>query len=257
MEIKVNNLEFAYSNEKILKDINFTVLKGQCVSILGPNGAGKSTLIKCMDGLLKCKKGEIVIDGKKLSGMSREDIAKKIAYVPQVTASIFPLKVFDMVLLGRRLHMNLKSKKENHLKVLDALKMLSIEHLAMRNFNQLSGGQKQKVVIAKAMAQETEILLLDEAISNLDIRHQLEVMDLVKKLSSEFGITVVMILHDLNIASRFSDKIIILNNGEISANGDAKEVLTKENISSIYGIESYITKIEDKPHIVPLKIRKI
>ena len=257
MKMEISSLEFGYSAETVLSKISFNVKKGEIVSLLGPNGAGKSTLIKCMDGLLKFKKGDIAIDGISIKNMNRNDISKKIAYVPQVTATLFSLKVFDMVMLGRRHYMNIKYKKNDYYKVLNSLKMLNIEHLAMKNFNQLSGGQKQKVIIARAIAQETEIILLDEATSNLDIRHQLEVMEIVNKLSKEFGITIIMILHDLNVASRYSDRIIILNNGGIAAIGTAKEVITEENISLIYGVESHVTNVGDKTHIVPMKITVI
>ena len=257
MTVKVSNLEFGYSFETVLNKISFNINKGEIISILGPNGAGKSTLIKCLDGLLNYKNGNIEIDGKSMKYMKRDEISKKIAYVPQSTSTLFSLRVFDMVMLGRRNYTSLKHKKTDCFKVLEAIKMLNIEHLAMKNFNQLSGGQRQKVIIARAIAQETDIILLDEATSNLDIRHQLEVMEIIKKFSRNFGITIIMILHDLNIASRYSDRIIILKNGDIAAMGSAKEVITEEKISSIYGVESHITNVGDKTHIVPLKVKVI
>ncbi|MEA1974644.1 MAG: ABC transporter ATP-binding protein [Bacillota bacterium] len=257
MTIKVSNLEFGYSFETVLNKISFNINNGEIISILGPNGAGKSTLIKCLDGLLNSTSGDIEINGKNMKYMNRDEISKKIAYVPQATSTLFSLRVFDMIMLGRRNYTSLKNKKTDYFKVLESLKMLNIEHLAMKNFNQLSGGEKQKVILARAIVQETDIILLDEATSNLDIRHQLEVMEIIKKLSRNFGITIIMILHDLNIASRYSDRIIILNNGDIAAMGIAKEVITEEIISSIYGVESYITNVGDKTHIVPLKVKVV
>lgn len=255
MKIHINEMEFSYSNEKILKGITLEILPGECVSIIGPNGAGKSTLVKCIDRLLIPQKGEVRIDNKIIDDMSREQIAKKLGYVPQSSASLFPLKVFDMVLLGRRPHATWKSSKNDQIKVLNALSLLDIEHLAMKNFNEISGGQQQKVIIARAIAQETEVLLLDEPISNLDIRHQLEVMDMLRELINELGISAVMIVHDLNIAARYSDKIIIMNKGEIIASGTPQEVLTKENIASAYGVEVCVSRIENKPYIVPLRAK--
>lgn len=257
MKIRINDLEFSYAHEVILKSIDLDILPGELVSIIGPNGAGKSTLIKCMEGLLKHQKGEIKIDGSSIRKMNRGQIAKKLGYVPQSSASLFTLKVFDMVLLGRRPHTTWRSSENDQKKVLHALKLLNIEHLAMKNYNELSGGQQQKVIIARAIAQETDVLLLDEATSNLDIRHQLEVMDIMKKLINRLKISVVMIVHDLNIAARYSDKIIIMNEGQIVASGKPEEVLTEENISSVYGVEICISNIENKPYVIPIKARCI
>ena len=257
MKIRVSDLEFGYSSKKILNRISFDINEGEVISLLGPNGAGKSTLIKCMDGLLKYTKGNIEVDNINLKRINRKKISDKIAYVPQATSTLFSLKVFDMVMLGRRRYNNLKHNKADYIKVLDALKMFNIEHLAMEDFNRLSGGQKQKIILARAIAQETKIILLDEAMSNLDIKHQLEVMEIINKLSKEFGITIIMILHDINIATRYSDRIIILNEGEVAAIGEPKEVITKKNISSIFGVDSHITEIGDKPHIVPTKVSVI
>ncbi len=255
MKIQIKDLEFSYSDDKVLKGINLNILPGECLSILGPNGTGKSTLIKCIDGLLKPQKGDIKIDGQNIKDLRREQIAKKLGYVPQSSASLFPLKVFDMVLLGRSPHITWKSTKTDQNKVLKALKMLNIENLAMKNFNEISGGQQQKVIIARALAQETDILLLDEATSNLDIRHQLEVMDIIRKLVDNLGISAVMIVHDLNIAARYSDKIIILNEGKVAVSGKPEDVLTKDNITSTYGVEVSVSKIDNKPCIIPLKAK--
>jgi iron complex transport system ATP-binding protein len=208
-----------------------------------------------MDGLLKPQKGNIIVDDMSIINMKREEISKKIGYVPQSSTSLFMLKVFDMVLLGRRPHTTWRSSDKDKKKVLNALRLLNIEHLAMKNFNELSGGQRQKVIIARAIVQETDVLLLDEATSNLDIRHQLEVMSIIRKLVDDLGISVAMIVHDLNIAARFSDKIIIMNEGKIVACGTPEEVLTEENISSVYGVEICISNIKNKPYVVPLKAK--
>jgi len=255
MRIQIENLEFGYSSKKILKGFSFDVESGELVTILGPNGAGKSTLIKCMDGLLKPQKGDIKFDGESLLNMKREQIAKKIGYVPQSSTSLFPLTVFDMVLLGRRPHMSWGNGENDKRKVLHALEMLNIEDLAMNNFNELSGGQQQKVIIARALAQETEVLLLDEATSNLDIRHQLEVMQIIRRLVEELNILVIMIVHDLNVASRYSDKIIVMKDGKIVVSGIPNEVLTEDTIANVYEVEARVNIVDEKPHIVPLKAK--
>ncbi len=253
--VKADCLEFGYSDTKILNQVTLDVAAGECLSIIGPNGAGKSTLVKCIVGLLSPQKGRVEIEDENLADMKMRDIARKVGYVPQSQLSLFPLKVFDMVLLGRRPHLSWKSSEKDLNKVLESMKVLKVEDLAMRNFNEISGGQQQKVIIARALAQETTILLLDEPISNLDIKHQLEVMELIKRLSEEYRITSIMVVHDLNIAARYSDKIAMMNAGQIVAYGTPEQVLTKENIQEVYDVEVEIGSIQERPCIVPLKTR--
>ncbi len=255
MVVKVDHLEFNYADIRILNKVMLDVASGECISIIGPNGAGKSTLVKCIIGLLSPQKGGIEIDGKNIADMKRVEIARKVGYVPQSQMSLFPLKVFDMVLLGRRPHLSWRSSENDLNKALDALKVLRIEDLAMKNFNEISGGQQQKVIIARALAQETKILLLDEPISNLDIKHQLEVMELIKKLSEKYRITSIMVVHDLNIAARYSDKIAMMDKGQIVAYGTPEQVLTKDNILKVYDVEVEIGNVQERPYIVPLKAR--
>jgi len=255
MRIKTENLEFSYSKKRILNEVNMDVYSGELVSVLGPNGAGKSTLIKCIDGLLKTKKGVLKVNGKNIKSIDRISLAKEIGYVPQTSSTVFPLTVFDMVLLGRRPHQKWNSEDLDRKKVIKALKLMNIEHLAMNHFDQLSGGQQQKVVIARTIAQDTDILLLDEATSNLDIRHQLEVMEIMRDLVDAHGKSVIMIVHDLNIASRYSDRVIIMKNGEVLASGKPHEVITEENINLVYDVEAKISEVEGKPYVLPLKVK--
>ena len=254
MRICVEHLAFNYTSEAILDDMTFNIGGGECVSILGPNGAGKTTLLKCIDGLLQYKRGTIKFGEDNLRKLSRGELSKRVGYVPQATDSLFPVKVFDMVLMGRSPHITWQSSNYDHAKVLTALEKLNIKNLAMKNFNEISGGQQQKVIIARALAQETDILLLDEPISSLDIRHQIEVMDIVRDLVTQLQITAVMVLHDLNIAGRYSDRIIIMHKGRIFAIGPPKEILTKETIAKVYGVEAHVENIAGKPCIVPLRV---
>lgn len=257
MEISIDELEFAYSEVKILNGIDLKIESGECVSLLGPNGTGKSTLVKCILGLLNPDQGIIRVDNKNIKKISRKDLAQRISYVPQKTDSFFSLKVFDMVLLGRKPYVKWRNTSRDRNIALEAMKMLNIDHLAMKNFSELSGGQQQKVVIARAIAQEPNILVMDEATSNLDIRHQLEVMEIVKELSIKRGITSIMIVHDLNVAARYSDKIVIMNKGKIVASGAPNDVLVKDNIASTYGVEVNIGKVENSPCIIPLRINNV
>ena len=253
MNLEVNDLEFGYAKETILKGISFSVQKGERVSILGPNGAGKSTLLKCINGLLKPQKGLIMLGNEKTSKMKRIDLSKRFGYVPQASDGLFPLSVFDMVLLGRKPHMSWTSRAEDRQKALEALVQLKIEHLALKNYNELSGGQRQKVIIARALAQDTDFLLLDEATSNLDIKHQLQVMKLIERLSATKELTALMIVHDLNIAARWSDKIIMMNQNGIVAAGPPANVLTEDNICSVYEVRVRVRFEHNHPYIIPLK----
>jgi iron complex transport system ATP-binding protein len=256
IKIHIRDLEFRYAADVVLKDIRLEMMPGECVAIVGPNGAGKSTLIRCINGLLKPQKGVINIDHQNIETLSRKQIARKLSYVPQSTGTTFPLSVFDMLLLGRKPHVSWNSGNHDKHKVLTVLKRLNIEHLALKNFNELSGGQQQKVIIARALVQETDVLLLDEPISNLDIRHQLEVMDIIRKLVDDTGILAIMIVHDLNIAARYSDRIIMMDNGRVVVSGPPEDVLVGEKISSVYNVEVEVSMsgIDKKPYIVPLNV---
>ncbi len=254
MNIQIKDLDFSYSGERVLKNINIDIDGNQCVAILGPNGAGKSTFIRCINKLLKPQRGSICIDDTNVNTLSRKELAKKLSYIPQSTWSLFSLQVFDMLLMGRRPHIAWRNTENDKIKVIESMKILNIEHLALRQFNELSGGMQQKVIIARAIVQETEVILLDEPISNLDIRHQFEVMNIVKELIDKKGILALMVVHDLNIAARYADKIAIMNEGEIVFYGPPADVLSKNNIASIYGVEVDIGRIENKLSVVPIKI---
>lgn len=182
--------------------------------------------------------------------MSKLEMASQLGYVPQKSSALFPLSVFDMVLLGRHPHRN--RGNQNYQKTLDALQLLGIEDLAMKNFNEISGGQQQKVSIARAIAQEAGILLLDEPTSNLDILHQLEVMALLRQTVDQNETAAIITMHDLNLTARYADKVILLNRGKIVDAGRPVSVLTPENIASVYGVEARVVDVAGTPCIVPL-----
>ena len=252
MRLQIRNLRFSYGSADILKNINLELNSSEVLGIVGPNGTGKSTLLRCIDRIL-IPEGEVLLDGQEISGMSRVEIAKRIGYVPQSMTGVFPATVFDMVLLGRRPHLSWRSSEEDIDKVLEMLDLMDIKDLAMRNFNETSGGQQQKVLIARALAQDVDILLLDEPTSNLDIKHQLEVMEILTELSKTKGISVMMAIHDLNLASRYSDRIIMLNGGGIRDEGDPASVLTAENIRSVYGVDVVVRNEDGKPYMIPMR----
>jgi len=185
--------------------------------------------------------------------MSRMEIAKHIGYVPQSSTSAQALTVFEVVLMGRRPHIGWQSSDKDIEKAWEVLGLLKIESLAMRSFNELSGGEQQRVIIARSLAQEAKILLLDEPTSNLDIRHQLEVMELSRELVDKQKLAVVVAIHDLNLASRYCDKIVMMKTGQIVAAGKPTDVLTPENIKSVYGVEVAINYHDQIPNIIPIK----
>ena len=253
MKLKVKDVEFSYASTRILENICMELAPAEVLGIIGPNGAGKSTLIRCIDRILKPLRGSILLDEQEIEKMSRLEIARHIGYVPQTSTRVFPATVFDTVLMGRRPHLGWRTSIPDRKKVLEALKLLGIAQFALRDFNELSGGQQQKVLIARALAQEADVLLLDEPTSNLDIRHQLEAMDIIKKLVKEKGISAIMAIHDLNLGSRYSDRIIMMNGGTIVSAGNPSSVLNAENIKQVYGVEAFVRNELGCPYIVPVR----
>jgi iron complex transport system ATP-binding protein len=207
VKLKVKDVEFSYASVHVLKNVCIELAASEMLGVVGPNGAGKSTLIRCIDRILQPRKGSILLDGRDIKDMRLMELAKKMGYIPQSTSQVFPATVFDTVLMGRRPHIGWRSSEKDTEKVLKTLQMLNIEELAMRDINELSGGQQQKVFIARALTQEPDVLLLDEPTSNLDIKHQLEVMEIIKSIVREKEISAIMAIHDLNLASRYADRI--------------------------------------------------
>ena len=252
VKITIKNLTFGYRSNKILDDLNVVVDDAEILSLVGPNGSGKTTLIKCIDRILK-PKGSILLEGREIDSMSQQEIARQIGYVPQSSSTPLATTVFDTVLMGRRPHITWRVSDADIGKVADTLELLNLQDLSMRDFAQLSGGQKQKVLIARALAQEPAVLLLDEPTSNLDMKHQLDVMETVSSLVKEKGISAVMAIHDLNLAARFSDNLVMLKNGKVYAIGSPNELLSERNIRDVYGVDALVMNSMDKPYVVPIK----
>ena len=251
MILKVKDVVFGYSSVKILDGVSLELEHSEILGVIGPNGAGKSTLIRCINNILKPQGGTIILDGKDIKDLTRMEIARKLGYVPQSTKNSFPATVFDTILMGRRPHCGWQSSSADVRKILEILELVGIEDLAMRDFTELSGGQQQKVILARALAQEADVLLLDEPTSNLDIRQQLETMEIVRSLVSERCISSIMAIHDLNLAARYADKILMLKGGRIFDVGDPFSVLTKENIQKVYGVEAEVKEDDGRPYILP------
>lgn len=251
--LRIHELNFRYKNINALEGVDLKLNKGEILSIVGPNGAGKTTLLKCIVRIVKPEKGTILIDGKDASQMKRLDLARCVGYVPQSSPSKFPITVFDAVLMGRRPYVTWKPSKKDLEVVADLLMSMDFEDLALRSFDELSGGEKQKVLLARAFAQDPNYLLFDEPTSNLDLRHQMEVMEMISGMVREKGVAAILAMHDLNLASRFSDRILMLNAGKIFCTGEPLQVMTVENIRSVYGVEVTINLSDGHPYIVPIR----
>ncbi len=253
MKLKLKDIEFTYSSVPVLNKISFEVQDTEFIGIIGPNGSGKSTLIKCIDQILKPQGGTILLDGETINNIKNNDIAKAFAYVPQKTDTVFSLNVFDAILMGRTPHSGWRNNQYDLDMVEKVIKRMNLEDIALRDIKELSGGQQQKVLIARAIAQQTKMLLLDEPVSNLDIRHQLEVMDILVELVRDEKLSLIMVIHDLNLASRFMNRIIMMKDGNIFAAGSSAEVFSETNISQVYGVDVKIIEEEGFVHIIPFR----
>ncbi|AKA70892.1 MULTISPECIES: ABC transporter ATP-binding protein [Clostridium] len=253
-EIRVNNLSCSFENNEVLHNININFEKNKFYSILGPNGSGKTTLLKKLGKTLEAEKKTIFIENKDVIDFKNKALAKKLAVVPQNTISDFDFSALDIVLMGRAPYISRfreESKKDYDI-AKNAMKITNTWHFHDKCINQLSGGEQQRVVIARALAQDTDIILLDEPISHLDIQHQIEILDTIKSLSKK--VTIIAVLHDLNLAAQYSDYLILVNKGSISFQGIPEEVLTEQNIKKVYNINMCMIKnpVTGKPYIIPI-----
>lgn len=238
--LSIDNVSFSYhSSTPTLLNVSFDVQKGEFLSLVGPNGSGKTTLLRLLDRILLPRKGSIILDGKDITAYPRAELARKVASVPQDTNIQFPFTALEIVLMGRSPH-NRGAMFENEHDIALALEMLKTtdtQHLAGQPITTLSGGERQRVFIARALAQQPEILLMDEPNAHLDIAHQLEVFNIIRRLNRERGLTVVSVSHDLNLASTYSDRIGMLVCGSLAAIGTPNDVLTEETIARVFRTE--------------------
>lgn len=252
MKINIQDISFSYNGSNVLEDISMSVDNGEFVCILGPNGSGKSTLMKCINNILKVKTGSIYIDETEIKKLSQIEIAKDIGYVPQASNHKISSSVFDTVILGRRPYINWKLSKKDRDIAMSVIQSMGIEDLAFRDFNKLSGGEQQKVIITRGLAQEPSVLLIDEPTNNLDLKHQMEVLSLIAAIKKEKNIAVLMAIHDLNHAARFADKVIMMKEGKICYAGKPEAILTVENIRDIFEVEVLINKVAGITQIITM-----
>jgi len=253
--LKADHISFAYGDKQILEDITLPIEQGAFITLLGPNGSGKTTLLKNLAAFLTPQKGCVFLNGTELSKIKSQDLAKKMAVVPQNSQISFPFTAFDTVLLGRMPHQRrFQADSPKDLAVAEwAMKLTNTWHLRDRLVTELSGGEKQRVIVAQALAKEPQILLLDEPTAHLDLEHQLDLLDLLAKLNKTSGLTVVAVLHDLNLAAKFSSYTVLLNQGKIFAAGTPAEVLTSQNIAAVYNIEvRLVPTLNGGFHLIPL-----
>jgi len=255
-EVRVEGLDFSYENNYILKNINLSIKEGSFVSIVGPNGSGKSTFLKNLSRYLKPQKGIVMLGNDDITKLSQKEISKRLSVVPQNILVEFDYKVKDIVLMGRHPYVKrLKGETPEDIKIAErAMKYTNIMEFSNRNFNELSGGEKQRVILAQALAQQPKVLLMDEPISHLDLQYQVEILDLVKKMTLEEGLTSIAVLHDLNMASAYSDYIVMLKGGEVFCKGEPAEVLTIENIARVFNtnVSISINPATGKTYIYPI-----
>ncbi|MBF0112373.1 MAG: ABC transporter ATP-binding protein [Desulfamplus sp.] len=249
MMFSVEGIEFSYNSHHVVNNVGFKLDKGLILGILGVNGAGKSTLLKCLNRVLVPHKGSVMLNNEEILTMKGAEIAKRMAYMPQRYFEE-SLTVFDAVLLGRKPHIRWAAS-DNDFKIVEkVLKTMNLDSFALRAVNSLSGGEMQKVIIARALAQEPQVLLLDEPTSNLDLKNQFEVMSIVRKIVKEHNLSAVVSIHDLNLAFRFADLFLMMKHHKVYSFVHKNEV-TPEMIQDVYGIEVLLADVEGSMVVVP------
>lgn len=252
--IEVQNLSFSYSQAEVLRNISFKVKTGTFLAVVGPNGAGKSTLLNLLSAALKPATGTVKIDGKTIGSYSTKELAGKIAVVRQETIPIFGFAVIETVMMSRTTHYGqLGFEKEADRQIVtEALKVTDTARFSSRSLANLSAGERQRVFIARALAQDTPILLLDEPTSFLDLKHQIEIYDLLKVAQIRQGKTIVAVTHDINLAAQYCDSILLITSEGNFTYGTANEVLSEKQITEVFGVKVFVGKVKQENFFIPL-----
>ena len=251
MSLSVQHLSFSYGPRRILEDVTFEVAPGAFCALLGPNGSGKSTLVKAIAGVHRAKSGTVTVEGRETSSLGRRELARVVGYVPQVGDAPFDLTVREAVMLGRTPHFGIAPRAEDRAKVEDAIARMGLGDLAERSMSELSGGQAQRALIARALAQDTRVLLLDEPTSALDLRYQIETLQLVRQITREERISALIAIHDLNHAARYCDQIVVLHGGRLVADGSPAEALRAPVLRSVFEVDVEVDAREDAVEVRP------
>ncbi len=249
MTLTVKNLGFRWGKDWVFRDISFSVEKGEFLSVMGPNGVGKTTLLRCLNGILSPSEGTITVGGKEVSSLSRREIARAMGYVPQFVQPQ-RMTVFDGVLLGRRPHIGWSVSERDLVAVESVLSLLGLSDFRLRFMDQISGGERQKVAVARAMVQDPSVMLLDEPTASLDMKNNMDMMGIISKVVHCHGLAAVATVHDVNCALRYSDRCLFLRGGSIQALCVPSEV-TEAVIESVYGVKADIIDHRGKPVVIP------
>jgi iron complex transport system ATP-binding protein len=259
--LSAEDLSLGYGDRIIVENLNLEVKTGVITTVIGPNGCGKSTLLRALGRLLKPRSGSVVLDGKAIGSLRTKDVARILGMLPQAPIAPEGLTVADLVARGRHPHQSWirQWSSDDEGEVAEALALTGVSELADRPVDQLSGGQRQRAWISMALAQGTDILLLDEPTTYLDLAHSIEVLDLVDRMHEEMGRTVVMVLHDLNLAIRYSDQLIVMRDGKVVAAGTPKDIISAELLLEVFGLEAAVIgdPVSDRPLVVPIGTRHV
>ena len=249
MMLTVNELKFMYRNKDVLKEIGFSIEQGQVIAVLGPNGVGKTTLLKCLNRILKAREGTVMLDEENLLSLGTMDIARRVGYVPQ-RVETGRLTAFDAVLLGRRPHIGWDVTTRDIAMVDAIFRRLGMESLRLSYIDEMSGGELQKIAIARALVQEPRILLLDEPTSNLDLKNQVDILNTIRAIVRDHKIAAIMTMHDLNQALRFADTFIFIKNGTVYIQGN-RDIVTPAVIEEVYGLPVMIGEFGGVRCVIP------
>ena len=252
--IKISNLTVGYFRKEVIENLSVDFEQGEFIALLGPNGAGKSTLLKSIIGFLIPEKGEVLIKNKSVSNWNKKDLARNISFIPQDFKLQFDYLVEDLVLMGRFPYVGYwqsYSQKDQEI-TQNVLKQLDLFKLRKKQFSQLSGGERKRVTIARALAQETDILLMDEAFANLDINHQLEIMQLLSEINLKQKKLIILVSHNINLASEYCQRILMMKEGKLIADGYPEEIITTENLKELYETNLKIipNPLTGKPNLI-------
>lgn len=257
MKLSIAGVECAYDQAPILRDVTLEIRSGDLAGVIGPNGSGKTTLLRTIAGILKPRVGAVLLDEESLVGMNARDLARRVATVPQRSPVPFDLTAWDIVLMGRTAHQDRwgGETERDFATVRDAMARVGCSHLASRPFATLSGGEQQRALIARALAQEPQILLLDEPTAHLDLAAQVQIMALVRQLCTEQRLIAVAVFHDLNLSARFADWLVLMNGGLVEAIGAIEDVLRPEALERAYGCRVRVARLPGFPHpiVIPME----